>query len=181
MQDEFVATLRESSAKSNPVEWLSPVTIFKDYISEPTESLLIESINRELSHLAQKRGPGRNRIVRYGYDYSRPREWLGDLPKWVPIPDGFVCDSLTINEYLRGQRIDPHLDSTAFGDIQILSLAGDAAMCFTKEWASAEFALPRRSLAIMSGEWRTDWLHSILPLECDLRYSVIYRKRAFHD
>lgn len=78
---------------------------------------------------------------------------------------------LLINEYMPGQGIMPHTDSSlVFGEwVAILSLSADCIMKFTQnednEVRSAEkeieFYLPKNSLLILSGEARHNYKHSI--------------------
>lgn len=86
-------------------------------------------------------------------------------------------DSVSINEYSRGQIIVPHIDSKASGKvITVLSLKTPATMRFTQ--ANNTFAhlveLPPCSLVQMRGEIRDLWQHEILPVPGH-RYSVVFR------
>lgn len=156
-----------------------------NFITEADELELAESIKKALGKLPEKKREGRNRILRMGWDYEKPEKWLGSPPSWIGralfAPTdvfGFEWNSITLNEYLRGQRIAPHIDSPAFGDVAILSLLADVTMRFTSPVGEMrDFLLPRRSLAVMSGELRHKWKHETLPLESDIRYSIVYRKR----
>lgn len=156
--------------------------IIPDFISSGDEDCLAWRIGNELASVSEKRREGRNRIVRFGWDYTDPSKWLRDIPTWVgafSLPDHLqIPDSVTINEYLREQSIVAHKDSENFGDVQILSLLADVIMVFFSPTGEVKnFELPRRSLAIMSGELRHSWLHSTLPLDADRRISVVYRKK----
>lgn len=165
--------------------------IHPDFLCTHDEELLAADCDYELSEVSEKKRDGRNRILRYGFDYLDPNKWIGDIPSWLfspswpgaacvlglPILDGLV-NSVTINEYLRGQIIAPHIDSHAFGDVAILSLLSDATMRFVSPTGQVkDFELPRRSLAVMAGELRNSWQHSTLPLEADRRISVVYRTK----
>lgn len=161
------------------------------FITESGEGILLDHIDTVLNVVHEKKRDGRNRIIRYGWDYENPMKWIRDIPSWLfapswpgaacvlglPILDGLV-NSVTINEYLRGQIIAPHIDSHAFGDVAILSLLSDATMRFVSPTGQVkDFELPRRSLAVMAGELRNSWQHSTLPLEADRRISVVYRTK----
>lgn len=160
------------------------MTIHPDFTCCHDEDRLVRNIDAELDGVHEKNRDCRNRILRYGWDYENPTKPLGKWPDFVPhlwsMLDGweFLPDSITINEYLKGQAIAPHTDSLAFGDVAILSLLADTTMRFTSPTGEVrDFLLPRYSLAIMSGELRNSWLHETLPLEADRRLSIIYRRR----
>ena len=149
-------------------------------ITEAEELQMQTCIASAMSRLRARPGDHRSRILRYGWDYVKPTIWR-IIPEWVWIPraiDRGDFDNISINEYQRGQAITPHIDSEKFGDVYILSLLADSVMRFTSQTGEAQsFALPRRSLAVMSGELRRKWRHETLPLESDLRYSVVYRRK----
>lgn len=163
--------------------------ITPDFITEGDEDELRCQIEIALGRLPERKGRLRNRVLRFGWDYLKPKKWIGPTPppEWVWRPVVIACsiwpaseipDSFTINEYTRGQRIAPHIDSPAFGDVVILSLLADATMRFTSPAGETrDFLLPRRSLTVMSGELRHRWTHETVPLEADLRISIVYRKR----
>lgn len=154
------------------------MTIHPDFICCHDEDRLVWNIDAELDGVHEKKRDGRNRILRYGWDYSDSKKWLGLFPTWVPITHGLDHDSIAINEYLRGQSISPHVDSHAFGDVSILSLLADTIMRFTSPTGEVrDFLLPQCSLAVMSGELRNSWQHETLPLEANRRISIVYRKR----
>lgn len=84
-------------------------------------------------------------------------------------------DSITVNEYLKGQEIKPHTDSPASGKvITILSLMSDAKMVFQKSKDFFVLDVPARSLVLMRNEIRNNWNHSISPVD-DTRYSIVFR------
>lgn len=159
--------------------------IYTDFITEADEEEIGFHVDAALDGIRQNRRDGRNRILRFGWDYAKPDKWLKNPPEWVPsFPTGsgardvfaIDCDSWTINEYLKDQRILPHIDSKAFGDVAILSLLGDATMQFVSASGQTKlFFLPRRSLAVISGELRHKWSHETLPLVADRRISIVYR------
>lgn len=175
------------------------MNILPDFITESGEDALAINITIALRNVQERKGELRNRVLRFGWDYEKPTKWLGEITGWLMFPAltspedfklyGFreaanmrLFDSVTLNEYVRGQRISPHIDSAAFGDVEILSLLADATMRFTSPAGEIrDFVLPRRSLAVMSGELRQKWTHETLPLDAELRYSIVYRKRLEDD
>uniref|UniRef100_A0A146LKU3 tRNA (carboxymethyluridine(34)-5-O)-methyltransferase n=1 Tax=Lygus hesperus TaxID=30085 RepID=A0A146LKU3_LYGHE len=94
----------------------------------------------------------KDRMVKNGYDL-----------KWMP-------DQLTVNHYLPGQGIPPHIDThSAFEDpILSLSLLSDSVMEFRRENKHWSVCLPRRSLLVMSGESRYAWTHGISSRKSDI-------------
>lgn len=157
------------------------MTIHPEFITEFQETALEFIISEELEAVTLRNKNGRNRILRIGWDYLNTKKWIGEVPgsvpSWIPSIGGGE-DSITINEYISGHSIAPHIDSPKFGDVAILSLLADATMRFTSPAGEIkDLLLPRRSLAIMSGELRTKWEHSTLPLAAARRISVVYRKR----
>lgn len=101
---------------------------------------------------------------------SRPAR---ELPCWVnfllarfkglPELEGQDFDQLTVNEYLKGTGIAPHVDShSAFsGAVLSLSCSGGTVMEFQRGLRSVGLLLPPRSLLILSGEARYAWRHYI--------------------
>lgn len=141
---------------------------------------LCRLIELELSRVPAKTNENsRSRIIRFGYDYTEKKTFLKPLPDWFWMPRlENTFDSVTINEYQPGHSIAPHIDSTKFDDpIAILSLLSPATMVLHPPLGdTVDVLLPARSLAILSGEVRYQWKHSIRPVD-KLRYSVVYRIR----
>jgi alkylated DNA repair protein alkB family protein 8 len=72
-------------------------------------------------------------------------------------------DQLTVNEYLPGAGIPPHVDThSAFrGALASLSLGGPCAMLFRRGDDVRALLLPPRSLLLLAGEARFAWQHYI--------------------
>ena len=73
-------------------------------------------------------------------------------------------DQLTVNDYMPGQGIPPHVDThSPFQEVfASLSLKSGATMHFKNQSNNAiDIYLQPRSLMIFSGEARYNWLHSI--------------------
>ena len=87
-------------------------------------------------------------------------------------------DAVTVNEYLAGQMIHPHIDAIVAGPvITVLSLLSPAVMVFTRGDERFEVGLPPRSLVQMREIIRTDWYHAILSVEAT-RYSIVFRGKS---
>ena len=153
-----------------------------DFITLDEEVALLNNI--QLSSEA-KSCKTRNTIKRFGsskpYNSHIASKEIPDYFK--PIVERIVSqnlvkekiDSITINEYLIGQSISPHIDTPASGKIiTILSLLGDATMNFNfkKEKFSIEF--PARCLLQMKDDLRNKWQHSIDPVKTT-RISIVFR------
>lgn len=109
-----------------------------------------------------------------------------------PLPN-----QLTINKYLPGQGIAPHIDSEkAFGKIiYVVSLLNPVVIDFLqktnnnnnsetggvgnqgKKKREVGVFLPPRSLLLMEGEARYDWEHTIRPRRVDMVDGMIYERK----
>jgi alkylated DNA repair dioxygenase AlkB len=89
-----------------------------------------------------------------------------------------VFRQVGVSEYSAGAGIGWHKDKPEFGIIVGVSLLAPATMRFRKaqgrSWKRVSRALKPRSIYVLSGEARTDWEHSIPPLDA-LRYSITFR------
>ena len=123
----------------------------------------------------------KRRVQHYGFKYNyRARKvnydmHIGELPGWLEelskelykdkyMPE--VADQVIVNEYLPGQGISAHIDcEPCFKDtIVSLSLGSNCVMNFTNKLDRAKripIWLEPRSLIVLKGEARYQWLHSI--------------------
>ena len=152
-----------------------------EYIDRATEGELLARVDRNDWICDIKR-----RVQHYGYSYDYNAGQLttdahiGALPDWLSIwcerlhKDG-VCsvqpDQVIVNEYLPGQGIASHIDrARCFGDpIIVISLGSSCIMDFTHDKTGEKIhkLLEPRSLYVLSGESRYDWLHGIRPRKTD--------------
>jgi hypothetical protein len=161
------------------------LTVLPDFISVADEQTLTNSLAKSL-HTGHRDTAQRNTIQRFGASIPYASHILSAV-----IPPAFarLCeklhaqqlvpllpDSVTINEYRRGQRIDPHIDDPAGGSvITVLSLGTPATMVFSHEvQPSFSIVLPSRSLVQLRGTIRYNWTHGILPVS-GTRYSIVFR------
>jgi len=83
-----------------------------------------------------------------------------------------------INEYRTGAGVGWHKDKPQFGIIVGISLLAPATMRFRKRegagWKRISHTLQPRSIYMLSKDARTQWEHSVPPLD-GLRYSINFR------
>lgn len=155
--------------------------VFPAFISPEEEQHILSCIDKKPA--AKK--PTRNSIQRFGTKNAyRDNICSSVIPEFLDkVSEKIVAagllptkpDSVTINQYLAGQAILPHIDSLASGPvITILSLLGDAVMDFTCGDDSAFTALPARCLIQMKDDIRYKWEHSLRPVASE-RYSIVFR------
>jgi alkylated DNA repair dioxygenase AlkB len=155
--------------------------VIPDFISVEEESEILSKLNPHKSTDRKER----NSIERYGsnlpYNSSMVSSSIPDFLDKISmkiVEAGILNakpDSVTINEYLIGQKIGPHIDSSTSGPIiTILSLCSPATMKFSRKKESFEIHFPARAIVQMRGEIRELWQHSIAPVE-EVRYSLVFR------
>ncbi len=152
----------------------SGLTYIDDFITKDEEIDLLESINASIWDTTLAR-----RTQHYGYKY--PYAAKNKLEPTDPIPVfcdsikkkveehmGIPFDQLIINEYNPGQGISAHVDNIKlFGDTVVsVTLGSFAAMVFTRHdkdgnLQTYEKVLKRRSVAVLQGDSRYKWTHSI--------------------
>ncbi len=148
----------------------------------------------------------KRRVQHYGfkYDYKARKVnhdmRIGELPEWLNrfshklykdehMPE--VANQVIVNEYLPGQGISSHIDcEPCFKDtIVSLSLGSSCVMDFTNKFDKKKKIpvwLEPRSLVVLSGEARYEWLHGIAARKSDVwdgekyerqrRVSLTFRK-----
>ncbi|XP_076002681.1 tRNA (carboxymethyluridine(34)-5-O)-methyltransferase alkbh8 isoform X2 [Genypterus blacodes] len=132
------------------------LVLIDDFVSEEEELLLLAAVDwsssNDVTCLPEVCFPVLDRCVRNGYTDILP-------------------DQLTVNLYMSGQGIPPHVDThSAFEDtILSLSLGSKVVMEFRHpDGCVAPVLLPRRSLLVMKGESRYLWSHGITPRQFDM-------------
>lgn len=136
-------------------------------------------------HLANRR------VIYFGFRYDFARGRIGEaepMPDWLlPVRDraaafaGLAPDALPhvlINEYQPGAGIGWHRDRPQFEDVVGVSLLSAATLRFRRKqgarWERKGLLAQPRSVYLLRGPARTEWEHSITPLET-LRYSITFR------
>ena len=135
---------------------------------------------------------GKRRVVSFGwhYDFSaRHLRKADDIPEYLlPLREsaaafaGMEADEfqhVMVTEYSPGAGIGWHRDKAVFGEVVGISLN---AMCVLrlrrklseKKWERVKVLAAPRSAYFLSGQARTEWEHSIPPVDA-LRYSITFR------
>eukprot|EP00667_Euglena_gracilis_P013784 EG_transcript_14239 len=157
-----------------------------DYITEAAEEGLLRQVAEAGWQPSNREERMARRICHFGYPYKYPADGidterrLGDLPLWTEelvgamMRDGHlpqVPDQLTVNEYLLGQGIAPHVDSvdTISDFIAVISLGSACVMAFTHcdTRRKHPVLVERRSLLVMSGAARYAYTHHIAKRKSD--------------
>ena len=134
---------------------------------------------------------GRRQVVSYGWQYDFNRSHLlkaDDIPGELlrvraraAALAGHAPDDLQqvlINKYEPGAPIGWHKDRPIFAEVVGISLLAPCVFRLRRRTAEgfqrASLTLAPRSAYLLSGSARTDWEHSIPPVE-RLRYSITFR------
>lgn len=135
---------------------------------------------------------GKRRVVSYGwkYDFESQRLRRGeDIPSLLlPLRDvaaGFFgiepgqLQQALVTEYAPGAPIGWHRDKDVFGRVVGVSLLSPCIFRLRRRagrtWERASVIAEPGSAYLLSGPARTEWEHSIPPVE-QLRYSITFRE-----
>lgn len=160
------------------------LSLIPDFISIEEETELLKVLIK--TEETVKKTKSRNSIQRFGSSLPYNSNIVSSA---IPEHFNFVVDrlleqnlvklrpdSVTVNEYQKGQEITPHIDSKNSGRIiTILSLLGDATMKFNFKKEEHSMLYPARALVQMRGVIRDFWQHSILPVPAP-RFSIVFRQ-----
>ena len=147
------------------------ITIEPKFVDEEFEKEVLNLIPAK-----GKVGMLRNQVLRYGADKPYHDKIVSEhIPEiFERFRNFFDFDSVTVNEYLRGQNIGWHIDSMEGGpEVVIVSLLSAARLDFRKNKEKISFNIPRYSLTRFSEEIRTDWEHNTTATE--RRISIVFR------
>jgi alkylated DNA repair dioxygenase AlkB len=155
--------------------FIDGLTIVRDFLSAQQQNRLLDVIdegrwNAELRRRVQHYG--------YRYDYSarcvRPASDVPPIPDWARQLTRQIYrtgitrqefDQLIVNEYLPGQGIAPHVDSTSCFDNEIvsISLGSSCVMTFTDATRAEQIDVLLRpgDLQLIKDEARYGWRHQI--------------------
>ncbi len=134
---------------------------------------------------------GHRRVVSFGWRYDfgrRALEEAGAIPPELEAPrraaallaglDPEAFAHALVTEYAPGAPIGWHRDRPEFGDVVGLSLASPCTLRFRRRqgagWERAAFVARPRSAYLLRGPARTEWEHSIPPVDA-LRFSITFR------
>ncbi len=134
---------------------------------------------------------GKRRVVSFGwhYDFGARRlnrandmpEFLQDLREPAAAFAGLPATSLQhvlVTEYGEGAGIGWHRDKDVFGEIVGISLQTPCVFrlrrAIGERWQRVNVIAEPRSAYLLSGLARTEWEHSIPPVDA-LRYSITFR------
>jgi alkylated DNA repair dioxygenase AlkB len=137
---------------------------------------------------------GKRRVISYGwrYDYQENRvRKAEDVPDFLhPVREiasafaGIRPEQLPqalVTEYEPGAPIGWHRDKGAFGRVIGISLLSSCTFRLRRrvgdKWERASIRAEPGSIYILSGPSRSEWEHSIPPVE-ELRYSITFRELA---
>jgi len=164
-------------------------------VSEEDEAALVAGLEKLSLKPFEFHGYlGNRRVVNFGlkYDFSRQSvQRADDMPSFLNDllnraasfagREKGAFRQVGVNEYHPGAGIGWHKDKPQFGIIVGVSLLAPATLRFRRtqgeNWIRASHTLQPRSIYILAGEARTDWEHSIPPLNAP-RYSITFRTLA---
>lgn len=161
-------------------------------LSEREEQVLLERISKLPFKEFEFHGyTGKRRVVSYGWRYDFAERRLGEADE---IP-GFLLDlretaadvartpadrlqQVLVTEYSAGAGIGWHRDKAVFGEVIGISLLSPCLFRLRRSvgesWERVSLTAEPRSAYVLSGPSRTEWEHSIPPVDA-LRYSVTFR------
>ncbi|KAG8193528.1 hypothetical protein JTE90_003739 [Oedothorax gibbosus] len=200
----FLAYIANSDLPSPPIireVWPPGLVLLEDFLTEEEEAQLLTAVNCE--DVKDEKAVLKHRKVKhYGYEFvygsntiDRSQKLEEDIPD-VCLPHlqklvalghlARIPDQLTVNHYLPGHGIPPHIDTHSACEDGIVSIslgsqvlmdfyhAEDAELC-------ASVLLPPRSALVMLGESRYLWKHGITPRKTDIVRSKIGDQLTLHQ
>jgi alkylated DNA repair dioxygenase AlkB len=135
---------------------------------------------------------GKRRVVSFGWRYDfneRELQKADDIPPFLlPVRRRAAefaglgdCDlqHVLVTEYAPGAAIGWHRDKAVFAEVVGVSLLAPCRFRLRRQgeagkWQRTAITAAPRSAYLLSGAARTEWEHSIPPVE-SLRYSVTFR------
>jgi alkylated DNA repair dioxygenase AlkB len=163
-----------------------------DVITPDQELELLDRV-RELpfQHFQFQGYVGNRRTVSYGWRYDfndRLLRRADDIPDFLSrvrsVAAAFAgmeperLQQVLVTEYDAGAGIGWHRDKAMFGEVIGLSLLSSCRFRLRRKagssWERASLIAEPRSAYLLSGPSRTEWEHSIPPVDV-LRYSITFR------
>jgi alkylated DNA repair protein (DNA oxidative demethylase) len=166
---------------------------YRPELVAPEEEAALAALMAELSFAPfQFHGfEGNRRTISYGWHYAFDGSGLREaaaIPEWLlPLRakaadfaglPAAALEHVLLIEYAPGAGIGWHRDRPDFGDVIGISLLVPARLRFRRragdKWERRNVTAEPRSAYLLRGPARSEWEHSIPPLE-KLRYSVTFR------
>ena len=134
---------------------------------------------------------GKRRVVSFGWKYDFSERLLlkaDDMPDFLlPLRESAArfagltpqtFQHALVTEYGPGAAIGWHRDKAEFGEVIGISLLASCVFRLRRavndKWERVNIVADPRSAYLLSGPSRTEWEHSIPPVD-ELRYSVTFR------
>lgn len=134
---------------------------------------------------------GRRRVVSFGWHYdfaARQLRKADDVPAFLlalrPLAAAFAgmepeaLQHVLVTEYGPGAAIGWHRDKAVFGEVVGVSLLAPCTFRLRRKagerWERVNLVAEPRSAYLLSGPARSEWEHSIPPVNT-LRYSITFR------
>jgi alkylated DNA repair dioxygenase AlkB len=134
---------------------------------------------------------GKRRVVSFGWQYDFSAHTLrkaNDIPDFLltvrkPAAafanmDPDALQHVLVTEYGPGAAIGWHKDKAVFGEVVGISLLAPCVFrlrrAIDETWERVKLTAEPRSVYLLSGQARTEWEHSIPPVDA-LRYSITFR------
>lgn len=163
-----------------------------ELISREMERALIDEVRalplREFEFHGYK---GKRRVISFGWRYDfgdRELNRADDMPPFLlelrDLAASFAAvapqalQHVLVTEYSPGAPIGWHRDKAVFGDVIGISLLSPCTFRLRRRqgdaWERTSIIAEPRSAYLLRGPSRTEWEHSIPPVD-ELRYSITYR------
>jgi alkylated DNA repair dioxygenase AlkB len=181
------------SASAAPDPTLPPGFRYqRELISEAEEGALLARVHELPFREFEFHGyTGKRRVVSFGWKYDfddRRLSKTDDIPEFLlPLRERAaafagmepqVFQHALVTEYAPGAAIGWHRDKAVFGEVIGVSLLAPCVFRLRRrvhqKWERVNIRAERRSAYLLSGPSRTEWEHSIPPVD-ELRYSVTFR------
>jgi alkylated DNA repair dioxygenase AlkB len=184
--------------KSDQLSFLAPaglpegLSYAPDFLSEEEEKALVGRLEALPFKPFEFHGfLGKRQTISFGWSYRFDGSGLGEA---APIPDwlhpvraraaafaGLAADALEhalLIKYEKGAGLGWHRDRPVFGDVIGISLLSPAPLRFRRrvgaKWERVTLPAEPRSIYLLRGPSRSEWEHSLTPVET-LRYSITFR------
>jgi alkylated DNA repair dioxygenase AlkB len=178
---------------------LSPATSFPEGFRYQQDLISAEDEHQLLAHVRELPFKefefhgflGKRRVVSFGWRYDfneRELQQADDIPPFLQRLRRKAAEfaglglgdlqHVLVTEYAPGAAIGWHRDKAVFAEVVGISLLAPCRFRLRRQlggkWQRAAINVEPRSVYLLSGPARTEWEHSIPPVE-QLRYSITFR------